>query len=289
MKSVSTLLLFLWFCLPSVVLAQDEQTHLSEARQAFSEEKFSKTIELLQLHEETDHSYESLLLLGDAHQKKGDYPSAIKIYDEAEALNALDAELFINRASAKIWNKEYKDAFKDLKKATSLEENNYRIYYYFGVANYYEFKNRSALKALDKCIKLNPQYAPAYYLRAANLGELTQYKPAIEDYETAYSLDSSLTVSLFNIAVLKYLDKDYIGAQQDLSQLLDADLDIDAEIYYYRAECAFNLNDKQVACSDYYEAKKRGDELAGEIYEKYCLKGEQRKNLPERNTQSISL
>jgi len=118
---------------------------------------------------------------------------------------------------------------------------------------------------------------------------LQRFEQAIDDYSKAYDLDSKLTISLFNIAVLKYLNKDYYSAQQDFSQLLESNLDNKSEIYYYRAECAYYLNDKQAACMDYDAAAKAGDEVAAEIYDQYCLKGKNREKLPERKTESISL
>ncbi len=268
---------------------QEELSVYTLAQQAFAEEKFTETVELLQQSDISAQSYESLLLLGDARQKNEEYELAIEAYNQAELMNNSDVELYINRASAKIWSAQYSDAFKDLNNATSLAGENYRTEYYLGVANYYKFNLKAAVKSLDRCVELNPEYAPAYYLRAACLGELGKYKTAIGDYSKAYDLDPSLTIALFNIAVLKYHDHDLAGAQSDLTQLLESDLDNHAEIYYYRAECSYMLKDKQAACIDYSEAMKRGDSLATEIYDKFCLKGEQRKDLPKRNTQSISL
>ena len=285
---ISSLLFALMMNLPPVY-GQENYSLLTQAQQAFAEEKFSETVALLQQEEITAQSYESLLLLGDARQKNEEYTLAIEAYNRAEELNNSDAELYINRASAKIWSDQYNAAFKDLTNATALAGENYRTEYYMGVANYYKFSLKNAIKALDRCVELNPTYAPAYYLRAACLGELGKYRTAIEDYSKAYNLDSTLTIALFNIAVTKYQDRDYSGAQSDLTQLLQSDLENQAEIYYYRAECSYLLKDKQAACFDYSEAMKRGDALATEIYDKFCLKGEQRKSLPKRNTQSISL
>lgn len=285
---ISSLLLTLFMNL-APIFGQDENSLLSQAQQAYAEEKFSEAVALLQQKENTTQSYEALLLLGDARQKNEEYALAIEAYNRAEEFNNSDAELYINRASAKIWSEQYNAAFKDLTNATALAGENYRTEYYLGVANYYKFSLKNAIKALDRCVELNPEYAPAYYLRAACLGELGKYRTAIEDYSKAYNLDSTLTIALFNIAVTKYQDRDYSGAQSDLTQLLQSDLENQAEIYYYRAECSYLLKDKQAACFDYSEAMKRGDALATEIYDKFCLKGEQRKSLPKRNTQSISL
>lgn len=290
MKYLLFIVAFLFFApiLPTT-LAQGDLAALSRAQQAYQEEKFAEAIELLEQNAETKNNYDALFLMANAHQKKENYDRAIELYNECHKLNGDDAELYINRASAKIWNEDLEGAFTDLEKAKSLDKKDFRLYYYLGVAHYYSFKPKPAISELDRCIELNPQYAPAYYLRAACLGERNKPKDAIADYSKAYDLDSDLTVALFNIAVLKYLNKEYYAAHSDFSQLLESNLDNKAEIYYYRAECAYFTNDKQAACFDYNEAAQLGDKVSAEIYDKYCLKGENRKNLPKRDTQSISL
>lgn len=269
--------------------AQNHSDILLLAQTAYDGGDYQQAIAILDSSDTTAPSFEVLLLKADALQKQEAYAEAIEFYNRAEELNKANIDLYINRASAHIWSKNYKSAFLDLEKATLMNPNDYRIHYYLGVAYYYQFKNKKAIKALDACIANNQTYAPAYYLRAACYGEVGQSNTAIDDYNRAYSLDESLTEALYNIAVLKYLNKDYYSAAKDFDKLLETDLPNQSEILYYRAECAYFQNDKQEACLNYAEAAKQGDELAAEIYDKYCLKGVKRKTLPQRSTQSISL
>lgn len=290
MKNFIYILVFI-ICSPIIppAAAQNEVAVLSRAQQAYQEENYSEAIALLEHNTETTNNYDAMLLMANAHQKKEQYERAIQLYNDCYNLNNKSPELLINRASAKIWSEDLEGAFIDLEKAEKLDKSDFRLYYYLGVAHYYSMKTRHAISALDRCIELNPQYAPAYYLRAACNGERNNQKNAIADYSKAYDLDADLTVALFNIAVLKYLHKEYYAAHSDFSQLLESDLKNKAEIYYYRAECAYFTNDKQSACFDYQEAAQLGDKVSAEIYDRYCLKGENRKNLPKRDTQSISL
>ncbi len=267
--------------------AQQGNDLLQKAQLAYNQEKYDQTIDHLSNRSESKH-YEAHKLLADAYQKKQQYEKAISEYNLAAKQNTWDAELFINRASARIWTENYDDALKDLERAMEIDKENYRAYYYLGVAQYYRFKLKPAADALEKCIKLNPAYAPAYYLLAATLAERNQTKAAVENYERAHELDTTLHKAQLNIAVLKYQNEDYYGAREDLTELLNEDAD-NADIYYYRAECSHYLNDKQAACDDYFEAQKRGDELSAEIYDKYCLKNKNRKQLPKRKSESISL
>lgn len=274
--------------LPTSV-AQGDLAVLSRAQQAYEEERFAETIELLEQNDGTESNYEAVFLMANSYQKEETYDRAIELYNICEKLNDADVELYINRASAKIWSEDLEGAFDDLEKAESIDKNNFRLHYYLGVAHYYDYKTKPAIAALDRCIELNGQYAPAYYLRGACYGERSNQKNAIADFSKSYDLDSELTIALFHIAVIKYLNKEYYAAHSDLSQLLESDLENKAEIYYYRAECAYFTNDKQAACFDYNEAAQLGDKVSAEIYDRYCLKGENRKKLPKRNTESISL
>src|SRR5690554_7418436 len=90
---ISSLLLTLFMNL-APMYGQDENSLLSQAQQAFAEEKFSETVALLQQKEITAQSYELLLLLGDARQKNEEYALAIEAYNQAELLNNSDAELY---------------------------------------------------------------------------------------------------------------------------------------------------------------------------------------------------
>lgn len=273
----------------SLGVAQEYSDALSQARKAYDSGDYQQTLTILASSETPAPGFDVLLLKADALQKQQAYSKAIELYNRAEKLNSSNADLYINRASAYIWSKDYKSAFGDLEKADKMDPKNYRIHYYEGVAYYYEYKNKKAIKALDACIANNQTYAPAYYLRAACLGEANQINAAIDDYNRAYKLDEGLTEALFNIAVLKYLNKDYYSAGKDFDKLLEADFSKQSEVFYYRAECAYYQNDKQEACLNYAKAAKEGDELAAEIYDKYCLKGVNRKTLPERSIESISL
>lgn len=274
-------------CLLTGLSAQESDDLLEKAQLAYNQEKYDQTIDHL-INRSEPKQYESHKLLADAYQKKQQYEKAIAEYNRAAKLKNSDAELYINRSSARIWSEDYDGALKDLEYAMNIDAENYRAFYYLGVAQYYRFKLKHAADALEKCIELNPAYAPAYYLLAATLAERNQTKAAVENYEKAHELDTTLNQAQLNIAVLKYQNEDYYGAHKDLTVLLEDDPD-NTDIYYYRAECSHYLNDKQAACNDYYEAKKRGDELSGEIYDKYCLKNKNRKQLPQRKTESISL
>lgn len=286
---ICRVLLFGFFSWMLILSALGQSDVLLAANQAYDSGNYESVIQSLEPLGDQKHDVNSLMLLADAKQKTGDFESAIEVYNKAAQLDNSSEKMHTHRASAHIWSGNYGAAAKDLDKALSIDDSNYLTWYYLGVNEYYRMKIRPAIRALDRCIELQNGYAPAWYLRGACRAELGQTSQAIDDYTEALARDKSLIEASFNIAVLKFENKDYLEAREDFTQLLTEMPEKKAEILYYKAESAYFSNDKQEACNDYYEAMQLGDELSKEIYDKYCLKNENRKNLPSRKTQSISL
>lgn len=262
---------------------------MAEVEKAYAADSFDLALNMLSSAGENMKTHEYWLRLGDILQKKEQYPEAINAYNEALRQNKQLTEAYIHRGSARIWNEQLEEGIKDLNKALKSAPRNYLAHYYLGVAYYQQFKTLKAISALNRSIELNPDYAPAFYLRGAAQAELVQYDEAIKSYQRASNLDSSLHAARYNIAVIKFDKKDYHGALEMFNEIADQTDAFRADVMYFRGETNFYLNDKQAACIDYREAAKLGDEVAAGIYDKYCLKGFDRKTLPARQTESISL
>lgn len=262
---------------------------LKKARHCYDEGTYDKVIELLESIPKTDRNIAQYwMLLGDALQKQSRFDQAIQAYNEAQRYEK-SSLLFTHRGSAKIWSGDTKGAQKDLQLAIELEPSNHLAHYYTAVVHYQEFRSRQALQWLDKSIGHNPKYAPAYYLRGAAYAELQQKKEALTDMEKAFQLDTTLLSARFNVGVLKFDMHDFEGAREEFSALEKTTFENKADLFYFRAECNHQLKDKHAACIDFEQAAKLGDEVAATIYDKHCLKGVNRKELPSRQTQSIKL
>ncbi len=262
---------------------------LIKARNCYDEGTYDKVIELLESIPKEDRNIAQYwILLGDALQKKSRFDEAIQAYNEAQRYEK-SSTLFTHRGSAKIWSGDLKGAQKDLQLALDLDPSNHLAHYYTGVLHYQAFRSRQAITWLERSIAYNAKYAPAHFLRGAAYAELQQKKEALADMETAFQLDTTLLSARYNMGVLKFDMHDYEGAREEFSALEQTTFEDKANLFYFRAECNHQLKDKHAACIDYEQAAKLGDEVAATIYDKYCLKGANRKDLPSRQTQSIKL
>lgn len=273
----------------TITFAQQSADLMAEVEKAYAADSFDLALNMITKAGENMKTEKYWLKLGDIFQKKEDYPEAIKAYNEALRQNKQCTEAMIHRGSARIWSEQVEEGIKDLNRALKSAPRNYLAHYYLGVAYYQQFKTLKAISALNRCIELNPDYAPAFYLRGAAQAELVQYDEAISSYQRASALDSTLHAAQYNVAVIKFDKKDYQGALEMFNEIAEQTDAFKADVMYFRGETHFYLNDKQAACIDYRAAAKLGDEVAAGIYDKYCLKGFDRKSLPARQTESISL
>jgi len=86
-------------------------------------------------------------------------------------------------------------------------------------------------------MNLNPAYkvATTYYNRGFNKGKLGDYTGALQDYNKAIELDSSM-----------------------------------AYAYYNRGFAKYRLGNLKGACSDWRKAQELGDSSAGDLLRNYC-------------------
>lgn len=126
-------------------------------------------------------------------------------------------------------------------------EKDYKYYTNAGIekTNIKDFDE--ALKALDKAIELNPEYALAYFSKGIVFHNLNQLQAAFENYSKAIELDPDMTDAYFNraqtiLAFEKPDEKELRQALEDLDTATDLDPKfIDA--HYYTAVVKKKLQD----------------------------------------------
>jgi tetratricopeptide (TPR) repeat protein len=72
------------------------------------------------------------------------------------------------------------------------------------------------VKDFDSAIKLNPEYAPAYYYRALSKYGLKDYAGAIADFSHAIGLKPDYAEAYANRGGVKYAMGDVNGAKADM-------------------------------------------------------------------------
>ena len=161
--------------------------------------------------------------------------------------------------------KHYKRADKDFSKAIELNPRKYSydtVYYMRGLSKVYYYRSdtsgynpfytttkagfgtqairgiggnpyRKAINDFTKAIKLNPNYADAYFERGECMYRMRKKREAIEDYTKAIQLNSHHA----------------------------------AEAFYYRALCKFDLKDKEGGCTDLSNAVSLGYKQDRGVYD----------------------
>lgn len=209
-------------------------------------------------------------LKGDILQKQKKIDAALVEYDHAEELGVNDPRLFVSRAAARITSGNLKGAIRDLDRALDYAPDDPDIYYNRACAVYLSGDNKGALKDLGKALKLKPDYAEALYLSGVIKGEEYREKEGLSDIEEALRLKPDISGGLMSLGVLLFEIKDYEGAIEKFTQVIDLGLEGKAEAYYYRGDSHYNLGDKVKACADWEVSAGLGDKDAIYIKKNYC-------------------
>ena len=209
-------------------------------------------------------------LRGDIHQRKRDYNGAISDYKRSEALDNTDPRLYVSRSALRITDGNYKGGLRDADKALELDPKDADAWYNRGWALYQGNDQEAALKSVRKALDLKPQFAEALYLSGVLKGADYDEKEGAEEINMALKLKPSIPGAMMSLAVLLYEDKQYEEAITKFTEVIANDTTELAAAFYYRADCYYNLDDKEHACLDWNKSMRLGDKDAAFIKKNYC-------------------
>lgn len=112
-------------------------------------------------------------------------------YDKYIELNPNDSEAYRLRGNIKGILCKHKDAIKDFTKAISVgkdDDERSMAYYYKGYTEYELEEDNKAILDFDEAIRLNPEYAYAFYSRGVCKLRLNQKVNALKDLQSAADL-----------------------------------------------------------------------------------------------------
>ncbi len=112
---------------------------------------------------------------------------------------------------------------------------------------------KEAIAAYDNAIRLDPQYAIAYYNRGTAYYNLQEYSRAIEDFDRAIALDPNDTFSYIGLGSLYYKLKEYQRAKMDFDRAILLNPQ-NADAYNRRGNVYVALQEFQKAITDYDRA-----------------------------------
>lgn len=121
----------------------------------------------------------------------GDYPGALKDFDQAIGINPQDAPAYVNRAGIRLLIGDAQGAFADFTQAIELIPEEAPPYIGRGAAQLNLGHPEQAIQDYSRAIVLDPSAASAYYNRANAYVRLRQAALARRDYQQAIDLFSA--------------------------------------------------------------------------------------------------
>ena len=217
-----------------------------------------------------DTLYGAWKLRGDIRQRLQDLDGALDDYGRAMKLREDDARLFVSRGAARITMGNIKGAMKDLDRALELDPDDPDIWYNRACANYMGQDVDRAMKDAQRALKLRPEFPEALFLSGVVKGERYREEAGIAEIEEALRLRPDIPGGTMSLAMLYYETGRYTEAIDLYTRVIDSGADGEAEAYYYRGDCHYNLEDKEKACADWRISDAKGDRDAAFIVRNYC-------------------
>ncbi len=200
------------------------------------------------------------LNLGNAKWKSSDAEGALEAYNKAIDLKPDFVKAYSQRLNLVKTLLDLKVVQENPKVKKSLSEravsDKAAIFYHQGKIDFNSKKYNIAIENFSTVIRLNPDFADAYYNRALAKAELNDYDSAIEDYTRATERKSDFTDAYYNRGNayrLRGKEGDYQAAIKDYIEAIRLNPDF-ADAYYNRALTNDALGQDKTAKRDFATA-----------------------------------
>ncbi len=209
-------------------------------------------------------------LRGDIKQRQKNLHGALVDYTKAEKYTPDDPRLYVSRSAVYVSEGRVKEAVNDAERALKLDPKDADAWYNRACANYVGRNNDGALRDLDRALENAPQHANALFLRGVVKGELFKEDAGLADIEAALAIDPTIAGGKMSAAVLLFELKRYPEAIARFTEVIADGGEELKEAHYYRADCHYQLGDKDLACTDWRVSGELGDKDAQFIVRNYC-------------------
>ena len=163
------------------------------------------------------------------------YNMAIADETEAIRLDSTYKQAYFFRGFNKYITNQIREAMLDFSRVIELDPRDTQSYYYRGLIKNKLGNFQAALSDFDKVLEINPRFRGAYTGRGEAKFNMSQYETAIVDLSVAISLDS-----------------------------------FDHRVLMLRGRARLALSQPDSACLDFRQGDEKGDQLATQLYYKYC-------------------
>ncbi len=144
--------------------------------------------------------YESTLYIANLYAAQGK-KIAFEYYNAALRLRTKSTDALFARAVFAQKCKMYKQALMDYRRVIDIEPGNYLAYYNVGYINFENKMFDEALRNWDICIRMNPNYGNAFYMKGLTYEILTNKLEALMNYKKAIELEPEN--KLFNEGLIR--------------------------------------------------------------------------------------
>ena len=221
------------------------------------------------------NTVEKILETANGYSKTGEYEKAIEKYSEAIEMSSDNPKLnmiYLNRGLSKSKMGDFKRAVKDLDKCIELKPDYDEAYLYRGTTYKLLYDTKKALKDYLMAAKINNKNFYAYLYIADIYLDQRKYKVAIENYTKSIKTNDNFVETYSKRAGTYYMLEKYEKAIEDYSKVIEMIPDESAQFYFMRGLSKSVLKDQDVkgACSDFRKAKELGYNLNYPGLNKYC-------------------
>ena len=176
------------------------------------------------------------------------------------------------RANARINEEDYEGAIADFDQAIKLKpfgKDVYKLYQNRGVAKEKLNNHKGALEDYDTAIEINSTVDGLFALRA-NVKEILQdYKGALEDYDKAIKQDPT-NENLYNSSgIIRGKTGDFNNAIIYFTRAINLNSNLNSS-YSNRGFCYLELKKVAEACNDFKKSSELGNDAAKQMFLKYC-------------------
>jgi tetratricopeptide (TPR) repeat protein len=173
-----------------------------------------------------------------------------------------NAKFYADRGWDSIKKKDYDAAIRDSSEAIRLDPNYAAAYYYRGIAYGIMKVHDKAIADYTEAIRLGPNFAPAYSNRGLAFNNKKEYDQAIVDYTEAIRLDPNYAKAYFNRGCVYGINKkEYDQAIADYTEAIRLRPN-DALAYSNRYLAYLARGDRDLAWADYQRVTELDPALA---------------------------
>jgi tetratricopeptide (TPR) repeat protein len=190
------------------------------------------------------------------------------------AVSAQSAKELTQRGRDLYEKRDFVDALVNLNKALEIDPN-YSPAYFLRANIKDNFDDRhGAMKDYNLAIEKNPKFGDAYFARGNVKMKLQDYYGAIDDFTSCISINENYIEAYFNRGKAKQFLQAYQDAINDCSKIIEINpKNVDA--YFMRGLLRLEFGDTKNGCLDLSKAGEMGDLKAYEMIKEKCNQKEE--------------